>query len=126
MRWQEAAPSATRVCYTQRSVHSPGSENLQASAERKPHVARDGLGNGDPLGKASAVHLEDIRSVVRALAEEAGLRNIEAHAWHILLKGTIVAAAEGDRDAAQRAKSIARFVIRQHRATPVASGHRLA
>lgn len=102
--------------------------DLQASAERKPHVARDGLGNGHPLGKASAAHLEDIRSVVRALAEEAGLRNIEefAHAWHIVLKGSIVAAAEGDRDAAQRAKSIARFVIRQHRATPVASGHRLA
>jgi hypothetical protein len=119
---------ATRVCYTERSVHSPGSENLQASAERKPHVARDGLENRHPLGKASAAHLEDIRSVVRALAEEAGLRNIEefAHAWHIVLKGSIVVAAEGDRDAAQRAKSIARFVIRQHRATPVASGHRLA
>jgi AcrR family transcriptional regulator len=86
------------------------------------------MGNGHPLGQASAAHLENIRSVVRTLAEEAGLRDLEefAHAWHILMKGSIVAAAEGDRDAAQRAKSIARLVIEQYRAEPVASGHRLA
>ena len=51
-----------------------------------------------PLGKASAAHLEYIRSVVRTLAEEAGVQDSEtfAHSWHILMKGSIVAAGEGD------------------------------
>lgn len=50
-----------------------------------------------PLGKASAAHLEYIRSVVRTLAEEAGVQDPEtfAHSWHILMKGSIVAAGRG-------------------------------
>src|SRR5215208_2557308 len=53
---------------------------------------------GHPVGRACAAHLENIRSVVRTLAEEAGLREPEAFArsWHILMKGSIVQAAEGD------------------------------
>jgi AcrR family transcriptional regulator len=70
-----------------------------------------------PVGAASAQHLENIRAIVRTLAEEAGLRDPEAFAlsWHILMKGAIVQAAEGDREAAQRAKGIARLVLAQHR-----------
>lgn len=73
--------------------------------------------NGHRLGQASALHLENIRSVVRALAEEAGLRNPESFAlsWHILMKGSIVQAGEGDREAAIRAKSLARHLIDDHR-----------
>jgi hypothetical protein len=65
------------------------------------------------VGAASAVHLENIRSLVRTLAEEAGLRDPEEFAlsWHILMKGSIVQAAEGDREAAQRAKSMARLLL---------------
>ncbi|MGH9321179.1 MAG: TetR/AcrR family transcriptional regulator [Vicinamibacteria bacterium] len=75
------------------------------------------MGNGHPLGKASAAHLQTIRSVVRDLAAEAGLRDTDefAHSWHILMKGSIVAAAEGDRDAARRAKSVARLLIERYR-----------
>jgi AcrR family transcriptional regulator len=70
-----------------------------------------------PVGKASAQHLENIRTIVRTLAEEADLRDPEAFAlsWHLLMKGAIVQAAEGDRLAAQRAKTIARLVLEQHR-----------
>jgi AcrR family transcriptional regulator len=52
-----------------------------------------------PDGRASAGHLENIRSVVRSLALEAGLRDPDAFAlsWHILMKGSIVQAAEGDQ-----------------------------
>jgi AcrR family transcriptional regulator len=66
-----------------------------------------------PLGKASAAHLEYIRSVVRALAEEAGVQGAEsfAHSWHILMKGSIVAAGEGDVMAAQRARSIGELLL---------------
>ena len=70
-----------------------------------------------PAGKASAQHLENIRTIVRTLAEEAGLRDPEGFAlsWHILMKGAIVQAAEGDREAAHRAKAIAQLLLEHHR-----------
>jgi AcrR family transcriptional regulator len=70
-----------------------------------------------PIGKASAEHLYTIRSIIRSLAEEAGLREPEqfAHSWHILMKGSIVAAGEGDRDAAARAQAMGRLLIEQYR-----------
>jgi AcrR family transcriptional regulator len=79
-----------------------------------------GGGTAHPLGRASAVYLENIRSVVRTLAEEAGLDDPASFAlsWHILMKGSIVQAGEGDLDAAGRAKSLAHLLIHQHRAQP--------
>ena len=76
-----------------------------------------GGGTRHPLGRASAGHLETIRSVVRQLAEEAGLRDPSSFAlsWHILMKGSIVAAGEGDREAAMRAQAMGRLLIEQHR-----------
>jgi AcrR family transcriptional regulator len=73
-------------------------------------------GRDDPIGHASAVHLENIRSVVRERAEEAGLVEVEefVHSWHILMKGSIVTAAEGDRDAAKRAKVMASRLLEEH------------
>jgi AcrR family transcriptional regulator len=70
-----------------------------------------------PIGRASALHLANIRSLLTSLAAEAGLREPEtfAHAWHILMKGSIVAAAEGDQDAARRAKSMGRALIETYR-----------
>jgi AcrR family transcriptional regulator len=70
-----------------------------------------------PVGRASAAHLENIRSILCSLAEEAGLRDPESFArkWHILMKGSIVAAGEGDLEAAQRAKSIGRLLLAEHR-----------
>jgi AcrR family transcriptional regulator len=72
---------------------------------------------GHPVGNASARYLANIRLIVRTLAEEAGLRDPEAFAlcWHLLMKGAIVQAAEGDRQAAQRAKTIARLLLEEHR-----------
>jgi AcrR family transcriptional regulator len=70
-----------------------------------------------PVGRASAVHLENIRTVLRTLAEKAHLRDPDqfAHSFHILMKGSIVAAGEGDRGAAKRAQAMARLLIEQHR-----------
>jgi AcrR family transcriptional regulator len=70
-----------------------------------------------PVGRASADYLENIRSVVRSFALEAGLSDPDAFAlsWHILMKGSIVQAAEGDRDAAKRAQALGRLLIEQHR-----------
>ena len=71
-----------------------------------------------PVGRASALHLANIRSLLTEFATEAGIRDVDefVREWHILMKGSIVAAAEGDADAAQRAKSIARLVLAEHRA----------
>ena len=75
------------------------------------------MGPKHPAGEASVRYLENIRSIVRRLAEEAGLRDAEsfARSWHILMKGSIISAAEGDADAARRAQSLARLLIAQHR-----------
>jgi AcrR family transcriptional regulator len=69
------------------------------------------------IGAASALHLENIRGVVRALAEEAGFRDADQFAlsFHILMKGSIVQAGEGDLDAAKRAQTMARLLIDQYR-----------
>jgi AcrR family transcriptional regulator len=72
-----------------------------------------------PVGRASAEHLEHIRAVLRSLATEAGLRDVEdfARSFHILMKGSIVQAGEGDVDAARRAKEMAGDLISKHRQT---------
>src|SRR6202047_3040659 len=75
------------------------------------------LGPEHPAGDARVRHLEQLRAIVRRLAEEAGLRDTDsfAHSWHILMEGSIVVAAEGDVDAAQRGKAMARPLIDQYR-----------
>jgi AcrR family transcriptional regulator len=75
------------------------------------------LGPEHPAGDASVRHLEQLRAIARHLAEEAGLRDTEsfARSWHILIQGSIAVAAEGDTEAAQRGKSMARQLIEQHR-----------
>jgi AcrR family transcriptional regulator len=61
------------------------------------------MGPAHPAGEASVEHLANIRAIVRRLAEEAALRDPDsfAHSWHILMKGSIVSATEGDAEAAQ-------------------------
>ena len=75
------------------------------------------MDGADPLATASRDYLAKIRTLVRTLAEEAELRDPEAfaHAWHVLMKGSIVAAGEGDTEAAQRAKDVARLLLEEHR-----------
>ncbi|MGW2227048.1 TetR/AcrR family transcriptional regulator [Streptomyces formicae] len=75
------------------------------------------MGREHPLGQAGIAHLETIRHLVRGMAEEAGLRDAEgfARSWHILMKGSIISAAEGDTEAAHRAQAMARALIERHR-----------
>jgi AcrR family transcriptional regulator len=80
------------------------------------------LGAAHPAGQASIQYLDNIRTIVRERAEAAGLLDVDnfARSWHILMKGSIIAAAEGDLQAAQRAKAMGRSLIEQHR--PPADG----
>jgi AcrR family transcriptional regulator len=66
-----------------------------------------------PVRHAAAIHLAKIRGIVRDLAEESNLQGPEkfAQAWHMLMKGSIVSAGEGNRNAAREAKSAARLVL---------------
>jgi AcrR family transcriptional regulator len=75
------------------------------------------MGAEHPAGQASVAYLDNIRDIVRQRAQAAGLRDVEnfARSWHILMKGSIISAAEGDVQAAQRAKAMARTLIEQHR-----------
>jgi len=75
------------------------------------------VGPEHPAGHASVEYLDHIRSIVRRFADEAGLRHTEsfARSWHILMKGSIVSAAEGDAEAAQRGKAMARNLIDEYR-----------
>jgi AcrR family transcriptional regulator len=75
------------------------------------------MGPDHPLGHASVQHLARIRGHVQDLAEDAGLEDPElfARAWHLLLKGSIVSAMEGDREAAKIARQLAKSLIERHR-----------
>src|SRR5207253_1438731 len=75
------------------------------------------MGSQHPAGRASVAHLANLRSIVQTLAEEAELRDPPGFARLLLvvMKGSIIAAAEGDADAAQGARSIAPLLIDQHR-----------
>jgi AcrR family transcriptional regulator len=69
---------------------------------------------GSPAREAAAIHLAKIRAIVRGLAGEANLREPEkfAQAWHMLMKGSIVSAGEGNRNAARDAKYAAQLVLK--------------
>ena len=68
-----------------------------------------------PVHQASVKHLTAIRAYVADLAEQAGVPAEEADGfarqWHILMKGSIVAAAEGDHDAGTRARELGGLLL---------------
>jgi AcrR family transcriptional regulator len=68
---------------------------------------------GHPVHRAAAAYLAGIRRFLGDLARQAGIPDPEdfAREWHILMKGAIVAAGEGDREAAIRAKKVASVLL---------------
>jgi AcrR family transcriptional regulator len=75
------------------------------------------LGAEHPAGRASIEHLANLRAIVRGLADQADLEDPDGftRSWYILMKGSIVSAAEGYTDAAKRAKAMALRLIEDHR-----------
>jgi AcrR family transcriptional regulator len=72
---------------------------------------------------ASVLYLERIRIFLERLAKQAGIPDTAAFAckWHLLMKGSIIAAAEGDADAGQRARQIGVLVLAAALAVPPSS-----
>jgi AcrR family transcriptional regulator len=70
-----------------------------------------------PARQECVAALERLRTVLSSLADAAGLRDPEEFAlsWHILMKGSIVQAAEGDLRAARRAQAMGRSLIASYR-----------
>jgi AcrR family transcriptional regulator len=69
-----------------------------------------------PVYQAAIEHLANIRGYIEELAAAAGLRDTDSFArkWHLLMKGSIMAAHEGDIAAAARAKEIGELLLREH------------
>lgn len=67
----------------------------------------------DPVRAACVMHLANIRSFLCDLATAAGVADPERFAgqWHILMKGAIVAAHEGDTDAAMKAREMGLLLL---------------
>jgi AcrR family transcriptional regulator len=70
----------------------------------------------DPVRQACVTHLANIRAFVCELASAAGIEDPVRFAaqWCILMKGSIVAAHEGDRDAAHEARELGILLLERH------------
>jgi AcrR family transcriptional regulator len=70
----------------------------------------------DPVRLASVRHLSAIRDFLIGLAVDAGVEDPDGFArqWHILMKGCIIAAGEGDRLAAARARELGALLLAHH------------
>lgn len=66
-----------------------------------------------PLHRAAAAHLATIRAFIAQLAAEAGVARPGpfAHRWHLLMRGAIVAAGEGDARAAAHARKLGELLL---------------
>ena len=74
----------------------------------------------NPINRAATLQLARIREFLAGLARDAGIAAPDAFAreWHILMKGSIVAAGEGDQDAARRAKEIGALLLERRMPRP--------
>ena len=73
-----------------------------------------------PVRQESVRQLHEIRGFIGDLARQAGVEGVDGFArqWHILMKGSIVAAAEGDRQAGARARELGTLLLAHHGITP--------
>lgn len=69
----------------------------------------------DAIHRAGVSYLAGIRDFVEDLARGAGIADAEqfAREWHILMKGSIIAAQEGDLEAARRAHKVGSLILHQ-------------
>jgi len=79
-------------------------------------VMLESSGRDDSVHRASVQHLANIRHYLKGLAAAAGIENTDSFArqWHILMKGSIMAAHEGDTAAATRAREVGVLLLRSH------------
>jgi AcrR family transcriptional regulator len=76
------------------------------------NVLLEAIPNG-PVHQAATVHLAKIRTILLNQAQEAGLADSErfAQTWHFLMKGCIVSANEGNRQAGKQAREAGAILL---------------
>jgi AcrR family transcriptional regulator len=76
------------------------------------NVLLEAAPNG-PVHQAAAAHLAKIRAILLNQAQEAGLADPErfAQTWHFLMKGCIVSAKEGNRQAGKQAREAGAMLL---------------
>ena len=69
-----------------------------------------------PVHQAAVGHLANIRGYIEKLAAQIGISDVDSFArkWHILMKGSIMAAHEGDTAAAARARELGELLLAAH------------
>lgn len=69
-----------------------------------------------PVHQAAVGHLANIRGYIEKLAAQIGVSDVDSFArkWHILMKGSIMAAHEGDTAAAARARELGELLLAEH------------
>lgn len=79
---------------------------------------------GSAIRQASVRYLKRIRAYIESLATRAGIFEAAgfAHKWQLLMTGSIIAAAQGDLDAAGRARGIGVLILAAALALPAAGG----
>jgi AcrR family transcriptional regulator len=72
------------------------------------------------VGSAAAEKRENIRVILRVLAEQAGVRDPDEFAcqWQMLMTGSIVSAMQGDKEAARHAREAAARLLERERQGP--------
>lgn len=75
------------------------------------------MGRAHRLGRACVDHLAKVRELLTGWATEAGIADPIgfARSWDLLMKGALIGAAEGDTDAARRAKRVAARLLAAER-----------
>ena len=73
-------------------------------------------GEDGAIGDAAKRHLANIRTVLAGLAASAGIDEPDsfAHQWQLLMRGSIIAAMEGDHEAGRRAREMGELLLRAH------------
>lgn len=66
--------------------------------------------------QASIVYLANIRAFIAGLVSQLDIAEVDhvTRQWHILMKGSIMAAHEGDTSAAARAQQMGALLLREH------------
>jgi AcrR family transcriptional regulator len=88
--------------------HEPGFEGCAFI-----NVMLETADDRDTIYHACNDYLANIRGFLQGLARDAGIADPEGFSrrWHILMKGSIVSAGEGDHEAAKRAQQMGRLVL---------------
>ena len=111
---QECQSEAAAIRRTEGMSRDPayGGDRIQA-CRRSERWRVFGRGCTEEVRRCAGRFERAFRAIVCSFAEEANLREPEkfSKAWHVLMKGSIVSAGEGNRNAAREAKCAARLVL---------------